>query len=169
VTEILIRQAEPSDYADVVQMHYPSWRESYRGILAPQVLDLFDRQQWIDEEYPQRLNRAGWAMWLAESDGRLIGMTVFGPELANPGQLEIDSLYIAVDNQRRGVGGLLLDHALAAHPSGDAVVWCAERNFRARRFYQKKGFQLDGRTFTWTLVPGVVEAPQVGYRLQRSC
>ena len=165
---IQVRQAEPSDYENVAEMHYPSWRQSYAGILTPYVLDLFDWQKWVDEGYAERLSRSGWAMWLAESDGQLMGMSIFGPESGNPDHLEIDSLYVAVENQRRGVGGLLLDKALRSQPSCDVVVWCAEKNHRARRFYEKKGFQLDARAFTWTLIPGLVEAPQVGYTLYRS-
>jgi GNAT superfamily N-acetyltransferase len=165
---IRIRQAVPADYENVMEMHYPSWRQSYTGILTPYVLDMIDPQNWVDQEYLLRLSRSGWTMWLAESDGQPIGMSIFGPEPGNPDHLEIDALYIAVESQRRGIGGLLLDKALSSQPSDDAVVWCAEKNHRARRFYEKKGFRLDGRTFTWTLIPGVAEAPQVGYRLHRS-
>ncbi|WP_211699409.1 GNAT family N-acetyltransferase [Mycobacterium spongiae] len=165
---ISLRQAGPADYENVAEMHYPSWRSSYRGIMTPQMLDLFDTQKWIDEEYPQRLTRPGWAMWLAEAQGRIIGMSIFGPEIDNPDHLEVDSLYVAAGSERRGIGGLLLDHALSSEPSHDAVVWCAERNFRARRFYQKKGFQLDGRSFTWTLVPGLIGIPQLGFTLRRA-
>lgn len=165
---IQLRQAQPADYESVVKMHYPSWRESYAGILAPNVLDMFAEQNWSDDEYPHRLNRPGWSMWLAEADGQLIGMSIFGPELENPDHLEIDALYIAVESQRRGVGSVLLDNALGSRPTADVVLWCAEGNHRARRFYESKGFELDGRAFTWTLIPGVVEAPQVGYTLHRS-
>ncbi|BAV41305.1 acetyltransferase [Mycobacterium ulcerans subsp. shinshuense] len=165
---ISIRQAEPADYLNVAQMHYPSWRLSYRGIMTPETLDLFDWQEWIDEEYPRRLARAGWSMWLAESGGQIVGMSIFGPEPDNPDQLEIDSLYVAAGNDRRGIGGLLLANSLNSAPSHDAVLWCAEKNYRARRFYQKNGFQLDGRSFAWTLVPGVLVIPQIGFTLHRS-
>ncbi len=162
-----MRQAGPEDYADVVEMHYPSWRESYRGILTPELLDLFDRRTWVTQDYPQRLMRPGWQMWLAESDGQLLGMCIFGPEQDSPDLLEIDSLYVALGSHRQGVGRLLLDHAVASHTAGDIITWCAERNFRARRFYEKVGFERDGRVYNWTLVPGVLDAPQIGYRLRR--
>ncbi|WP_454561008.1 N-acetyltransferase family protein [Mycobacterium haemophilum] len=165
---IHIRQAEPADYDSVEKMHYPSWRQSYAGILAPHVLDMFGRQNWSDDEYIHRLDRPGWSMWLAEADGQLIGMSIFGPEPENPDHLEIDALYVAVENQRQGVGSALLDHALRSQPADDIVLWCTENNYRARRFYESKGFKLDGRAFTWTLIPGVIEVPQVGYTLYRS-
>ncbi|CAM4221095.1 putative acetyltransferase [Mycobacterium basiliense] len=165
---ISIRQAEPADYEDVARMHYPSWRLSYRGIMTPEMLDLFDWQRWIDEEYPRRLSRPGWAMWLAESGDHIVGMSIFGPEDDHPDRLEIDSLYVAAEKPRRGIGSLLLDHALGTEPANDAVLWCAEKNYRARRFYQKKGFQRDGRSFVWTLVPGILDIPQIGFTLHRS-
>jgi len=165
---ISIRQGEPADYENVAEMQYPSWRLSYRGILAPAMLDLFDYQRWVNEEYPRRLHRAGWTMRLAEHEGLLLGMSIFGPESGHPDHLEIDSLYIAAGSERRGIGGLLLEDALRSQPQDDAVLWCAEKNFRARRFYQKKGFELDGRTMMWTLAPGVLEIPQLGYTLHRS-
>lgn len=165
---ISIRQAGPADYENVAKMHYPSWRLSYRGIMTPELLDMFEWQKWIDEEYPRRLSRAGWAMWLAESGDQILGMSIFGPEPEHPDHLEIDSLYVAAGKDRRGIGGLLLDHVLDSAPAHDVVVWCAEKNFRARRFYQKKGFRRDGRSFIWTLVPGVIDIPQIGFTLYRS-
>src|SRR5262245_48501740 len=123
---VRLRQAGPDDYDAVVKMHYPSWRESYRGVLMPHVLDLFDPQTWITADYPVRVNRPGWAMWLAESDGELVGMSIFGPEPDHPDRLEIDSLYVAMGHHRQGVGAVLLNHMVDSHPSGEIVVWCAE-------------------------------------------
>ena len=164
---VSIRNGERADYENVAEMQYPSWRLSYRGILAPEMLDLFDYQRWVSEEYPRRLHRTGWTMRLAESGGQLIGMSIFGPEPGHPDHLEIDSLYIAAGSERRGIGGLLLEDALGTRPLDDVVLWCAEKNYRARRFYQKKGFQLDGRTMMWKLAPGILEIPQLGYTLHR--
>lgn len=165
--DIQIRQAEPADYENVKKIHYLSWRQSYAGIMPPFALNLFDQQSWDLDAYTEAVGRAGWTMRLAESDGKLVGMSIFGPQPGDPDHLEIEALYVAVDNQRRGVGGLLLDHALSSQPAQDVVLWCAEKNYRARGFYEKKGFRLDGRTLVWKPMPGVVEAPQVGYRLYR--
>ncbi len=49
---------------------------------------------------------------------------------------------------------------------GDVVLWCAEANGLARRFYEKNDFHLDGRTLDWEPVPGVKVA-HLGYRLKR--
>jgi GNAT superfamily N-acetyltransferase len=163
-----IRAARVQEYRHVAQMHYRAWRQSYSGILASVLLDLFDDPvHWADNVYPEKLGQPGWTMRLAESGDAPVGMSIIGPEPDRPERLEIDALYVAPEYQGLRVGSLLLADALSAHPSDDVVLWCAEGNHRARRFYQAKGFRLDGRTLNWKPVPNV-EVPQVGYTLERS-
>jgi GNAT superfamily N-acetyltransferase len=106
-------------------------------------------------------------MWIAESGGQILGMSIFGPDSASPEHLQIDALYTVEDSQRRGIGSRLLNKAVRSNPSGDVILWCAEKNRKARQFYEKKDFQLDGRTYIWKPLPGVT-VPHVGYRLYRS-
>lgn len=164
---IRIREATPEDFADVAEVHYPVWRRSWTGILSSPVLDLLGPpKRWVAEIYPHSLNRRGWRMWIAESGGRTLGVAIFGPDADHPDELQIDALYIAEESQRHGIGGRLLDEVLSANPSGDVTLWCAERNAKARRFYEKKDFHADGRTLDWEPLPGVKVA-HVGYRLRR--
>jgi GNAT superfamily N-acetyltransferase len=165
--DIRIREAKPDDYADVAEMHYPVWRRSWTGILAPPLLDILGTpKRWAAEIYPQSLNRTGWSMWIAESGGRTIGVTIFGPDSDAPDRLLIDALYVTEESQRHGVGGHLLATAMSTHPSGDVVLWCAVENGRARNFYEKRNFRIDGRTLDWEPLPGVI-VPHVGYRFTR--
>lgn len=165
---IRIREATPADFADVARMHYPVWRQSWSGILADHLLDILGSpRRWATETYPQDLSRPGWSMWIAEADGKTVGVTIFGPDEVNPEDLQIDALYTAEKSQRRGIGGRLLDTAVRANPCGDVILWCAEKNCKAREFYEKRNFRLDGRTLVWKPLPDV-PVPHVGYRLHRS-
>lgn len=165
---IRIREATPADFADVARMHYPVWRQSWSGILADHLLDILGSpRRWATETYPQDLSRPGWSMWIAEADGKTVGVTIFGPDEVNPEDLQIDALYTAEKSQRCGIGGRLLDTAVRANPSGDVILWCAEKNCKAREFYEKRNFRLDGRTLVWKPLPDV-PVPHVGYRLYRS-
>ncbi|WP_076246911.1 GNAT family N-acetyltransferase, partial [Mycobacterium sp. SP-6446] len=120
---IRIRAATPADFADVARMHYPVWRQSWSGILAEHLLDMLGSpRRWATETYPQDLSRPGWSMWIAEADGKTIGVTIFGPDEANPEDLQIDALYTAEESQRRGIGTRLLDTAVRANPSGDVIL-----------------------------------------------
>ena len=166
-SDIRIREAKPDDYASVAEMHYAVWRRSWAGILSPPLLDILGpAKRWVSEIYPQSLSRRGWSMWMVESGGRTIGVTIFGPDSADPDHLLIDALYIDEESQRHGLGGRLLDEVVTSNPAGDIVLWCAEKNDEARRFYEKKDFRIDGRTLDWEPLPGVV-VPHVGYRLRR--
>jgi L-amino acid N-acyltransferase YncA len=166
--DIRIRKANQADFTTVAEMHYPVWRQSWRGILADDMLDtIATPNRWAAVDYPRNLILSGWSMWIAEFRGKVIGMTIFGPYLGRPDQLQIDALYIATENQYCGVGGLLLDQATRCNPSRDVISWCAEKNYRAREFHETKGFRPDGRTFNWEPLPGVI-VPHLGYRLYRS-
>lgn len=166
--DIRIREARPADFTKVAQMHYPVWRQSWSGILSDFLLDMLATpKRWATETYPQDLSRPGWSMWIAESGDKTLGMTIFGPDAVNPADLQIDALYTASENQRLGIGGRLLEKAVRANPSGDVILWCAEKNRTAREFYEKRNFRLDGRTFVWKPLPGV-PVPHLGYRLYRS-
>lgn len=163
-----IRQARAQEYRRIAQMHYRSWRQSYTGIIAPVLLDLFDDPlHWADNVYPEKLTQPGWTMRLAESGGAPVGVSILGPEPDRPDRLEIDALYVAPEHQGQRVGSLLLADALASHPAGDVVLWCAEQNHRARRFYEAKGFESDGRSMDWRPLRNFA-VPQVGYTLGRS-
>ncbi|ORA25267.1 GNAT family N-acetyltransferase [Mycobacterium angelicum] len=165
--DIKIRQAKPADFAKVAAMHYPVWRQSWSGMLSDYELNMLaPPQHWAAQLYPQTLSRRGWIMWLAESGGQVIGMAMYGPDLTNPRDLHIDALYVMENDQRRGIGGRLLNKALHADPTEDVILWAANKNEKARRFYEKKNFELDGRSFDWRPLPGV-SVPHVGYRLRR--
>ena len=167
-SEIRIREAKPKDFARVAAMHYPTWRQSWKGIVEPHVLDMIGTPKtWVDTFYPTTLKRGGWQMWMAEARGQLLGMTLFGPDLSNPSHIQIDALYIVEDCQRHGIGGMLLNKAQRTYPTNDIILWCADKNQKARNFYEKSGFELDDRTYVWKPLPGVT-VPHVGYRLYRS-
>lgn len=161
-----IRRAQEEDFPSIAQMHYPVWRESNDGVMTLFVLDMFDTPEtWPDKAYKPKLSRPGWAMWIAESEGQPVGVTIFGPEAANQNLVELDSLYVARKDQ--GIGSSLLAKALDSQPSDDVILWCSEENRRARGYYYNRGFRLDGRTQIWEPVLGV-RVSQVGYRLNRS-
>ncbi|WP_234885360.1 GNAT family N-acetyltransferase, partial [Mycobacterium tuberculosis] len=134
-SNIRIRAAKPIDFPKVAAMHYPVWRQSWTGILDPYLLDMIGSPKlWVEESYPQSLKRGGWSMWIAESGGQPIGMTMFGPDIAHPDRIQIDALYVAENSQRHGIGGRLLNRALHSHPSAEPP-----RHVRRLQFLERMG------------------------------
>jgi GNAT superfamily N-acetyltransferase len=70
-------------------------------------------------------------VWGAWDDARLLGFIAFREGW-------IDQLYVRPGAQRQGVGSRLLDVAKRRH--GNLRLWTFQRNDRARRFYEARGF-----------------------------
>ena len=71
-------------------------------------------------------------MWVAESDGELLGFASCTPTWLN-------GLYIRPDLTGQGIGTVLLDLVKATHPDGFGL-WVFESNLGARRLYARHGF-----------------------------
>jgi GNAT superfamily N-acetyltransferase len=160
-----IREARPADFREVAAMHYPVWRKSYTGIIPETEFPrLGDPTRWAGLDYPAKLTPDGWAMWLAECAGELVGMSIFGPDTSGADRMELGSLYVAQKYQHRLIGSLLLCVARSFFPAAVVVARCAEQNHQARDFYTRHGFRLDAASDVWKPVVGVT-VPLVCYSL----
>ena len=73
-------------------------------------------------------------VWVAESDGRLLGFMTLEGEL-------VDHMYVHPSAQGRGTGASLLDVAKTRRPRG-FHLWVFQKNEGARRFYERHGLSL---------------------------
>ena len=71
-------------------------------------------------------------VWVADSGGPAIALMVLDQE-------SLDQLYVDPAATGRGIGGALLEHAMALRPSG-LTLWTFQSNLGARRFYEAHGF-----------------------------
>lgn len=123
-------------------VHVGAWQETYRGLIPDGVLDdpgMPERRiafwRGVLTNPAREANRTA----VAESDGRIRGIAMSGP--GAPQQLHL--LYTLRELHGTGAGAALLDGVL---DPGPAELWVAERNPRARAFYAKHGFTVDGRS-----------------------
>ncbi len=145
-----------------------AWRSSYVGVVPHSVL------QGLDEAKTTK-----WLGELAEADevcttvavggsGSVIGFARYGRDLEQPNGNHgyLASLYVDPGASGQGVGRALVDHALKSmEESGcsEVSVWVFQRNFRARRLYERFGFRPEGAERLdprWS-------APQIRYRRRR--
>jgi GNAT superfamily N-acetyltransferase len=73
-------------------------------------------------------------IWLAEAGGRIVGLIALRDHL-------IDQLFVAVDAQRQGVGGALLEKARERSPD-HLRAYTFQKNAPARAFFEKHGFEI---------------------------
>jgi GNAT superfamily N-acetyltransferase len=150
-----IRQAGPDDVETFFTIQRTTSLAAFAHIFPP------DRYPFPDADVRERWRRylgepEGTAL-LAEGERGPVGMTAF-----LPGQLY--ALYVLPDEWGSRVGSSLHDAAVAGlrELGPEARLWVLEANTRARRFYERRGWRLDGRE---RVVPFPPHPLDVGYSL----
>ena len=140
-----LRTATLSDAAAVARVHHTTWVTTYGPILPPEF--------WATATLERRTRT--WERWLrngaapvvAEVDGEVIGIAMSGDAVEQDDVLPVRDrqlylLYVLAAYHGAGVGQALLDAVVP--PGTGAQLWVAEDNPRARRFYERNGFVLEG-------------------------
>lgn len=149
-----IRRALVDDALGIATVHVRSWQVAYKGLMPDLYLDQLDVER----------RRAGWAQDIAEADwpragtlvategtGNVIGFAHVGPAREGDGDPivigELAAIYLLPDVWGSGIGRRLMAAAVnVLRDAGfaEAILWVLEGNERARRFYERGGWQLDG-------------------------
>jgi GntR family transcriptional regulator len=138
--------AAPGDAAAIGAIHARSFAATYPAVppIGPDV----ELATWT-----ARLRTGGArGVLVARLGSRVVGFADVGPSddpTAEPGTGHVYSLHVDPDLHRRGVGRSLLDAAVrrfAAAGQRTATLWVVVGNERARRFYERLGWTVDGAT-----------------------
>ncbi len=148
-----IRPAEFSDSEGISRVHTRSWQSAYRGLLQD---DWLDDLRWEDRKIrwdailtsEKRRN----VYVAANSHNDIIGFASSGPsrdeDLEQSRVHELYAIYLSPEYWGKGIGTALLDVVMKAVPktAKRLELWVLEENSLGRRFYESKGFTLDGAT-----------------------
>jgi len=169
---VQIRQAVETDAEAIAKLKTRSWQSAYRGQLPDRFLDelSLDLASRIGywRMHLSTQSSAKHEIWTAEDDRQLRGFAAFGParrdDEAELGELY--ALYVDPLHWGQGVGRSLLSHAVQrlSRDHAHALLWVLESNLRARRFYERAGWALDGGTKIENLPDGT-ELREVRYRV----
>ena len=140
-----IRPAAPSDAARLAHIHVTSWRETYAGLMPPDVLERMTSdamRQRREQGWLHTLSQEADCVRGAELDGQVIGFASGGavrPHTVIPGDYdaELYTLYALKEAQGRGLGRLLFGAvARELHGRGFAglALWVLAAN-PTRQFY----------------------------------
>jgi GNAT superfamily N-acetyltransferase len=142
----VIRRATRADAEAIAGVLVRSWRRDYADIVDPRHLAELD----VDEraaKWREWLADGHTLVWVAEEGGRVVGFaSVRGAKLT--------TLYVDPFAQGAGIGTQLLAEAERA---GAHEVDVFEANGHGRRFYEARGWRLDGASGAW------LERPLVKY------
>ena len=146
-------------------MHTRTWQEAYGHVFG-------DRLEELSLERRERLwrdtldSQTGTVdVFVAERDGEIVGFVSVGASREEPGVGELYAIYVRAREWGSGAATRLLTagtDALRAAEFTAATLWVLEDNPRARRFYEREGWQLDGASRSEEFLG--VEVAEVRYR-----
>ena len=146
-----VRLARLEDAHDFGRVHTESWQAAYRGLMPDDFLDnisVDERAAAMRAVMERNPEPEEGRRLVAELDGETVGIALLWAEReGEPDTGEIILLYLVPAAWGRGVGSALMDRCIdemRAIGYGQAVLWVAEENPRARAFYEHKGWTADG-------------------------
>jgi len=144
-----IRYANAGDAKTLGEILSKSWHAAYKGIVPDSVLD-----EMTPEVCGERMRKSFYKGWdgaaLIYADGKAAGLMCIGKcrdEDLDGSVGEVWGMYLLPEYWNKGIGSYFMDWALKelkAKEYKKAVLWVLEDNLNARRFYEKRGFRLDG-------------------------
>ncbi len=145
--DLEIRPATVADAQDIAAVHLASWREAYTGVIAEDYLESLELGRRTDE-WRAALESPGTRTWVAVHEGAVRGFLSLGPsrdEDASALTQEIYAIYLEPSAWGSGIARELVRTVTAeVPPTIPVTLWVLAANDRARHFYRRHGFAVDG-------------------------
>ena len=159
-----VRRAVPADARGIADVHVRTWQVAYRHAFPIEVLSALS----VDEReaaWRRRLEE-GVVVWVAVVAGGVAGFAAAGQSRTEQDVGELYAIYVLPESWGDGSAHELMKEAVswfADQGYAAAMLWVLADNPRARRFYEREGWRVDGtRTDT---VRGT-EVEEARYRLE---
>ena len=158
-----VRAARPEDARGIADVHVRTWQAAYGHAFPAEVLDELS----VDERESGWLERleAGMDIWVAGDGEAIVGFAAAGPSRTEEESVELYAIYVLPEHWGSGAARELMAAAIGSFVEGQyasAMLWVLADNPRARRFYEREGWQLDA---TRTDAVGGVEVEEARYRI----
>lgn len=147
---VTYREANPEDAAELDRIFDQSFCDAFGHLYRPEDLESF--LGFGLAEWEAQLGDPACAFRIAEVGGRPVGYVKIGPQKlpveTNRPALLLDQLYLLKEHHGAGIAHALMDWALAeAQRRGAEEIYLTVfiENHRARRFYDRYGFEAVGR------------------------
>lgn len=118
------------------------------------------------EEFWRSMIEGGGLVLVADECGAVVGFASFGADREDASVGELYAIYVLPEKWGGGAGRAIMADVLTELREagfGTAVLWVLEDNPRARAFYEREGWALDGERREETFLETVVR--EVRYRI----
>jgi len=162
-----IRRARPADAAAIAEVHVRTWQTAYEHVFGAEQLATIDLdartrrwEGWLDD---------GEHAFVAVDGGRIVAFAWVGASSEAAEKGELYAIYVLPNAWGSSAGTELMQVALEALRElgfGEATLWVLADNPRARRFYEREGWVLDGARREGEHLG--VATPELRYRIELS-
>jgi ribosomal protein S18 acetylase RimI-like enzyme len=142
-----VRRARLDDAAAIAEVHVRTWQVAYEHVFGAERLAGVTVEQRLPM-WRQILRDPKQTALVAEDDaGRIVGWCTVAPSRDEDADGELWGIYVLSEAWGSGAGTALLAagvDALRESGSREVILWVLEDNPRARHFYEREGWALDG-------------------------
>ena len=147
MADISIRRAIPGDEQVLAYIQTESWKAAFAGILSPEELERCTDIQKAEQMYHNVLRRDGCNMAIEFVDGKPHCIAAWGKNRCDLGETvgELICIHSLQNNWAKGYGSAMVEYVLTQLQQANyesVILWVFEENIRARKFYEKHGFEL---------------------------
>ena len=147
----MIREARSDEAESLAAIQRDASLAANAHIFPPEQYPFPDEA--VREEWQKSLSGETVEVHVAEVEGLPAGVVTIDGEF-------LGQLYVLPEYQGDGVGSALHDHALERLRAGGNVrarLWCLEENLNARRFYERRGWELTEETRVVPFPPNPID------------
>ncbi len=132
------------EFSEASNIYAKSWKAAYRGIVPKAYLDKLTSESWT-----MAMKNSPFRNYILRDEGVLVAASAIykARDSKYEGYGEIVSIYVLPEYLGKGYGTALfrfMTEKLRALGYDKQYLWVLKENFRARRFYEKMGFNFNG-------------------------
>ncbi len=148
--EYIIEPVKLGDEEVLAYIQTESWKAAFRDILSAEVLERCTNLDKAIVMYKGLLERKIGNGYLLKAEGKPHAIAWWSAtrEADMPEYAELICIHSLPDKWRKGYGSKLMDRVLKDISEAryrKVMLWVFEKNIRARRFYEKYGFVVNGK------------------------
>jgi ribosomal protein S18 acetylase RimI-like enzyme len=141
-----VRRATIEDARGIADVHVRTWQSAYEHVFGAARLSAITIERRLPG-WERALAEGEQRAFVAEEDGRIVGWVTVGASRDPDAEGELWGIYVEPEAWGSKAGPALMRvglEELRAAGYRDAILWVLEDNPRARRFYEREGWTLDG-------------------------